>query len=242
MRLWTKFLIGVLAVFGASAFAAETEPDPVRFEIRRFVLEGNTLLPVATAEPLLAPHQGSNKDFADIQRALEALDAAYRGSVSGSGTVFGLRYNLNCTRFLPGDFQARFQLFEQATKDALVPSEQFGLGGADNVRGFFEREVNNDVDQRVTLKVSSPDLATLLDLKSLRARLAALYDWGHVSHNHPQPGETLGELISSLGIGIRLAASSNYSARIDTARVLQAGADQRRGDWKVHALFSLLLF
>jgi hemolysin activation/secretion protein len=105
---------------------------------------------------------------------------------------------------------------------------------------LFECQVNNDVGQRVTLEVSSPDLATLLDLKSLRARLAAFYDWCHVSRNHPQPGETLGGSISSLGIGIRLAASGTYTARIDTARVLQAGGDQGRGDWKVHALFSLL--
>jgi hemolysin activation/secretion protein len=79
----------VLAVFGAFAFAfaAGTRPDPVRFEIRRFILEGNTLLPVAAAEQLLAPHQGSNKDVADIQRALEALEAGYRALGYGSVQV-----------------------------------------------------------------------------------------------------------------------------------------------------------
>jgi hemolysin activation/secretion protein len=316
MRLWTKFLIGVLAVFGASAVAAETQPDRVGFEIRRFVLEGNTLLPVATAEQLLAPHQGSNKDFADIQRALEALEAAYRGLGYGVVQVtlpeqnitlgeirfviiepplgkitiegnrrFGaenIRRSVSAlvegsapnSRAISRSLQianenpakqtqvllragasetsvdAAIKVTEDKFWKAAVTLDNSGTSNTGTWRlstsyqhaNLFEREVNNDVGQRVTLEVSSPDLATLLDLKSLRARLAAFYDWGHVSHNHPLPGETLGKLISSLGIGIRLAASSNYSARIDTARVLQAGGDQRRGDWKVHALFSLLLF
>ncbi len=59
-------------------YAAEGVPDPVRFEIRKFTLEGNTVLPPDEAERMLAPHRGPDKDFADIQRALEALESAYR--------------------------------------------------------------------------------------------------------------------------------------------------------------------
>ena len=51
-------------------YAAEGVPDPVRFEIRKFTLEGNTVLPPDEAERMLAPHRGPDKDFADIQRAL----------------------------------------------------------------------------------------------------------------------------------------------------------------------------
>ena len=150
------------------------------------------------------------------------------------------RYNLNYTRLLPSDFQGRLQFFGQTTSDALVPGEQFGLGGADNVRGFFEREITNDWGNRMTVELTSPDLAAMADWKSLRARVAAFYDWGHVRRNDPQPGDTVSESISSAGMGVRLAALNNYSLRVDMACVLQPGGSQQRGDWKLHALLSAL--
>ena len=175
------------------------------------------------------PH-GNDASDADFKRTRMDAKAAYR--------VY--RYNLNYTRLLPADFQGRFQLFGQDTSDALVPGEQFGLGGADNVRGFFEREVNNDKGQRVTLEVTSPDLAAWLDWRSLRARVAAFYDWGHVKRNFAQPGEATSESISAAGMGVRVNAYNNYSLRLDMARVIQPGGTQNRGDWKLHALLSAL--
>jgi len=59
------------------AQAPEAIPAP-RFDINRFEVSGNTLLPAAEVERLVAPYTGKNKDFADIQRALEALEQAYR--------------------------------------------------------------------------------------------------------------------------------------------------------------------
>lgn len=52
-------------------------PAP-RFDINRFEVSGNTLLPAAEIERLVAPFAGKDKDFGDIQRALEALEQAYR--------------------------------------------------------------------------------------------------------------------------------------------------------------------
>lgn len=49
-----------------------------RFDIVRFEVAGNTLLPASEIERLVSPFTGKNKDFADIQRALEALEQAYR--------------------------------------------------------------------------------------------------------------------------------------------------------------------
>ena len=55
----------------------EAIPAP-RFDINRFEVTGNTLLPAPEIERLVSPYTGKNKDFADIQRALEALENAYR--------------------------------------------------------------------------------------------------------------------------------------------------------------------
>ena len=52
-------------------------PETVRFNITGFQVEGNSLLPAASLEPLLAPFTGKSRDFSDVQHALEALEAVY---------------------------------------------------------------------------------------------------------------------------------------------------------------------
>lgn len=48
------------------------------FPIERFEIEGNTLLGPEQMATLVAPYQGQNQSFADIQLAQEALENAYR--------------------------------------------------------------------------------------------------------------------------------------------------------------------
>jgi len=74
---------------------AEVVPPP-RFEIKRYEVVGNTLLPAAEVEQLVAPHTGAEKDFSDIQRALEALEQAYRAL--GFGVVQVLLPEQDITR------------------------------------------------------------------------------------------------------------------------------------------------
>ncbi|CAB1369374.1 ShlB/FhaC/HecB family hemolysin secretion/activation protein [Denitratisoma oestradiolicum] len=49
-----------------------------KFPISRFNVEGNTLLSSAQVESLVQPFSGTEKDFGDVQRALEALEEGYR--------------------------------------------------------------------------------------------------------------------------------------------------------------------
>ncbi|MGH8635466.1 MAG: POTRA domain-containing protein, partial [Burkholderiales bacterium] len=74
--------MAVACVTGAPPCARAQAPvevvAPPRFAIDRFEVVGNTLLPASELEHVFAPHTGANKDFGDIQRALEALEAAYR--------------------------------------------------------------------------------------------------------------------------------------------------------------------
>src|SRR5882762_6832407 len=59
--------------------APQTPPVPPRFEIQRFLVEGNTLLKQSELDRILTPFSGKNRDFGDIQRALEALQDVYAG-------------------------------------------------------------------------------------------------------------------------------------------------------------------
>jgi hemolysin activation/secretion protein len=79
MRLRYARLIAVSVLAGAMgpAFAAEPDASP-RFDISRFDIAGNTLLTSAEADAAVAPFAGRDRDFGDVQRALDALEAAYR--------------------------------------------------------------------------------------------------------------------------------------------------------------------
>jgi hemolysin activation/secretion protein len=66
-------LAGMLAMAATVALAADE-----RFDITRFQVEGNTLLPPAKVERLVNPLAGPQRTFADIQLAIEALQEAYR--------------------------------------------------------------------------------------------------------------------------------------------------------------------
>jgi hemolysin activation/secretion protein len=60
-----------------SAYAEEPQDAIGRFEITRFEVEGNTLLPRQQVDQLLSPFTGKERNFGDVQKALEALESAY---------------------------------------------------------------------------------------------------------------------------------------------------------------------
>lgn len=69
-------MVGLLPALSS---ADEVISAPVeRFPIHRFEIEGNTLLPRAELESLVAEFSGPQREFGDIQRALETIENAYR--------------------------------------------------------------------------------------------------------------------------------------------------------------------
>jgi hemolysin activation/secretion protein len=73
-----------LAVLGIAPCAAQDE----RFDITRFQIEGNTLLPEAEVQRMVEPLAGKQRVYGDIQKALEALEGAYRKAGYGTVQVF----------------------------------------------------------------------------------------------------------------------------------------------------------
>lgn len=81
MKLQLSRLIAgaALVLLTVSAWASDDAESPIgRFEIARFDVQGNTLLAPSDIEKLLARFTGKDRDFGDVQRALEALEDAYR--------------------------------------------------------------------------------------------------------------------------------------------------------------------
>lgn len=58
----------------------ETNGNTALVDINHFDVQGNTLLDAALIESLLAPFQGEGRSYTDIQRALDALEGAYRNA------------------------------------------------------------------------------------------------------------------------------------------------------------------
>ena len=62
----------------AALISAPCLAQDERFNISRFQIEGNTLLPEAEVQGAVAPLAGPQRVYGDIQKALEALEGAYR--------------------------------------------------------------------------------------------------------------------------------------------------------------------
>ena len=77
----SALVLSSLAALVAAPCLAQDE----QFDIVRFQVEGNTLLPQAQVQGILAPLAGPKRVYGDIQKALEALEGAYRAA--GYSTV-----------------------------------------------------------------------------------------------------------------------------------------------------------
>ncbi|SDI16465.1 ShlB/FhaC/HecB family hemolysin secretion/activation protein [Propionivibrio dicarboxylicus] len=81
-----RILLSVLvALCCAGAHAEEDEPA---FEIRGYVVEGNTLLPRDQVEAVLLAYTGPEASFSTIQEAITALEAFYAKSGYGAVKAF----------------------------------------------------------------------------------------------------------------------------------------------------------
>ncbi len=75
------FGVTLIAPYAASAAPAEMAPAAdqavLRFTIERYVVESVKLLRQTEIEAAVAPYVGANKDFSDVQHALEAIENLY---------------------------------------------------------------------------------------------------------------------------------------------------------------------
>jgi hemolysin activation/secretion protein len=75
----SRWIIAGIVFELCSLSAYSDEPNPIgHFEITRYQVQGNTLLPEKDIDQLLAPYTGKDRDFGSVEKALEALEAAYR--------------------------------------------------------------------------------------------------------------------------------------------------------------------
>lgn len=81
-------LVAALATGATAAPVGAEEPETLRFAITRFDVRGDSALGAPAIDAVLAPYTGPQRDFATVQRALEALQTAYRDQGYGAVQVF----------------------------------------------------------------------------------------------------------------------------------------------------------
>ncbi|MDD2854979.1 MAG: ShlB/FhaC/HecB family hemolysin secretion/activation protein [Desulfuromonadaceae bacterium] len=80
MKLFRRILPLFILPLLILSFSPQTvsAADIPTFDISRYQVEGNTILPVAEVERILMPFAGKRSDFGVLQQAVEALEEAYR--------------------------------------------------------------------------------------------------------------------------------------------------------------------
>jgi len=105
------------------------------------------------------------------------------------------------------------------------------MGGADSVRGYYEREVANDIGWRLSLEAYSPDFGTWFG-KTWRARALVFADAARGHDSEPQ--QNLDSKLGSFGLGVRANQGKSLAFRLDVARVTQDAGTRQTGDWRAH--------
>ncbi|MBV8503128.1 MAG: ShlB/FhaC/HecB family hemolysin secretion/activation protein [Paucibacter sp.] len=167
---------------------------------------------------------GSHRQAADV--------AAIR---SGAPLDYKLvRLNVMGQMDLSAGWQIGWRGAGQGTGSGLVPGEQFGLGGANAVRGYAEREVTGDSALFGSAELRTPELGSAQGwLRHLK--LLVFGDTGRVWNHLGSAcrGSQTRCNLASAGVGARLS-DGPWSVRLDLADALKTGTSTRRNDTFLH--------
>ncbi len=168
----------------------------------------------------LTAYQSEDPRIASSRFTVLRANGSYTG-VLGAGWLWSAR----------GQFQY--------SPDALISGEQFGLGGAGNVRGTTERPISGDRGLFTSFEISTPELQAGL-------RLVGFVDAGWLRNNIPNAiNKPASDHLAGAGLGLRynqgLWAFSAEWARIVTGSVLANAANPvipRAGRNRLHVNLS----
>lgn len=137
------------------------------------------------------------------------------------------RVALNTLFYLPGGFYWNILLRGQASTQNLLPSEQYGIGGYDTVRGYDERQLNMDDAALASIEIRSPYMKIFSRNKKFQDAFQALFfiDSGYGKNYKPIPGEHSPQYLLSVGPGLRYTLDPYIAARVDWGVKLHTNKD-----------------
>ena len=129
----------------------------------------------------------------------------------------------------------RAALDMQISDSPLISNEQYSVGGADSVRGYYESQALGDNGARATLELSTPSFGTRWPDQIQELRALVFSDAALLKIREAGAGEEDHIELSSAGIGVRFTAWGGLRGALDWAQVFNANGHVDSGDTHVHA-------
>lgn len=165
---------------------------------------------------------GSNNEDADY--ALNRTENIIGVVTAAKASWSKINYNLSYLYFIKANWLARLNISGQETSDLLITGEQFGIGGANSIRGYNEREVLGDKGYQLNLELWLPPV-TKYELRPI-----FFYDQGHVEFIVPATEQNP----ASYGAGLRWSMRDNINVVLDIGVVSKAAGTAIKGDSRGH--------
>lgn len=135
---------------------------------------------------------------------------------------------------LPLGMEVVSRVSGQVSDTPLISNEQFSLGGAQSVRGYFETQSLSDNGVFGSLELYSPHLG-LSDWDYVnKLKLLAFLDVGKGWVKNALPGNSTGDFLSSGGVGLHFQLWKLLNADLDVGIPFTALAPVKSGEPRVH--------
>lgn len=132
--------------------------------------------------------------------------------------VYG-KTSFSYLQYLPGDYSFWFLCIGQVSDQNLLPSEQVGIGGYNTVRGYAERQLNQDIALLATVEWRTPVLRIMKRAWKHPIRdgfqFLSFVDYGIGTNHTPLPGEPRAQYLWGIGPGIRYTIDPFLAIRLD---------------------------
>ena len=103
----------------------------------------------------------------------------------------------------------------QVSSENLLPSEQFGLGGYDTVRGYEEREENKDNAMLFNFEIRAPQFSPFSAKNDDALQFILFYDFGWGINWRSIAGEPKSSYLMGIGPGVRYTWGTIFTGFLD---------------------------
>ena len=213
---------------GTAAASIDVFPLTVGYSIQK---PGALQFNASAVRNIPVGRAGSDAAFNNVRSGAVSGYSIFRGSAAGLSSV-------------APDWSLIWRADAQISIKALVPAEQFGIGGASSIRGYPERALSGDsgatASAEVRTLVASPSSGQkVTEPQSLY--LGLFIDSGVVSNRLNTSCSPSKSTCNLWGAGAAVTYRPTNSAliRLDVARAGKAVNDVKAGDWRGHINMSV---
>ncbi|MBI3915824.1 MAG: ShlB/FhaC/HecB family hemolysin secretion/activation protein [Betaproteobacteria bacterium] len=138
------------------------------------------------------------------------------------------RYGIDASYSFSGGWNLSGRFRGQYADEALIPGEQFGIGGTGSVRGLRDREVTGDRGHNFIAELQTPEIYA-------GVTPFVFFDFGSRKHVTPVVGTSTSDNASSVGVGLKWNWQRKLEVSAALANVLDGVSDGTpQGHVKLH--------